>query len=252
MTVTEDERRQLPSLAHRRRTASVVARRARIILACADGMSHVAVARRLRVAPATVGKWRQRFLEARLDGLLDEPRPGTPRRITDAQVEAVIVKTLESTPRGATPWSTRGMADERTGQVLGETHARHHAVEFRTFLDAIDANVPADLDVHVILDHDGTHQAPIVRHWFAKRPRYHLHVTPTDGSWLTLVERWCAGLTNRQRRRGVHRSVSALIRAIREYIEASHLESKPFVWTKTADEILASIARFAQRTAAAL
>jgi transposase len=352
LTVTDDERQQLQSLAHRSRTASFVARRARIILACADGLSNVVVARRLRVAPATVGKWRQRFLEARVDGLLDEPRPGTPRRITDEQVEAVVVKTLESTPRGATHWSTRGMAkavglsamaisriwrafglqphraetfklspdpllidkvrdivglymappehalvlcvDEKsqiqaldrtapllplrpgqaergthdyhrhgtttlfaalnikTGEVLGETRARHRAIEFRKFLDLIDANVPPELDVHLVLDNYGTHKAPLVRNWFAKRPRYHLHFTPTYGSWLNMVERWFAGLTAKQLRRGVHRSIAALQRAIREYIDAHNQECKPFIWTKTADEILASMARFARRTAAAL
>jgi transposase len=351
LTVTEDERRQLESLAHRSRTASFVARRARIVLACAEGLSNLAVARRLRVAPATVGTWRQRFIEQRVDGLFDEPRPGSPRQITDEQVEAVIVRTLESTPRGATHWSTRGMAkatglsamaisriwrafglqphraetfklspdpllidkvrdivglymappehalvlcvdeksqiqaldrtapllplrpgqaergthdyrrhgtttlfaalDVKTGKVLGETRARHRAVEFRKFLDLIDANVPAGLDVHLILDNYGTHKAPLVRNWFAKRPRYHLHFTPTYGSWLNLVERWFAGLTTRQLRRGAHQSVAALVRAIREYIDASNVESKPFVWTKTADDILASIARFAARTVAA-
>jgi transposase len=351
LTLSDDERQQLQSLAHRSRTASFVARRARIILACADGLPNTEVARRLRVAPGTVGKWRQRFLEARVDGLLDEPRPGSPRRITDEQVEAVIVRTLETTPRGATHWSTRGMAkavglspmaisriwrafglqphraetfklspdpllidkvrdivglymappehalvlcvdeksqiqaldrtapllplrpgqaergthdyhrhgtttlfaalDLKTGKVLGETRARHRAVEFRKFLDLIEATVPPDLDVHLVLDNYGTHKAPLVRHWFAKRPRYHLHFTPTYGSWLNLVERWFAGLTTRQLRRGVHRSVAALERAIHEYIEAHNVECKPFVWVKTADEILASIARFAARTVAA-
>lgn len=351
LTVTDDERLQLQSLAHRSRTASFVARRARIILACADGLSNTVVARRLRVAPATVGKWRRRFIEARVDGLLDEPRPGTPRRITDDQVESVIVKTLESTPRGATHWSTRAMAkavglspmaisriwrafglqphraetfklspdpllidkvrdivglyvappehalvlcvDEKsqiqaldrtapllplrpgqaergthdyrrhgtttlfaalnvkTGEVLGETRARHRAIEFRRFLDLIDANVPADVEVHLVLDNYGTHKAPLVRNWFAKRPRYHLHFTPTYGSWLNMVERWFAGLTSKQLRRGVHRSIAALEHAIREYIEASNADCKPFVWTKSADEILASIARFATRTLAA-
>jgi transposase len=110
LIVTDDERRALQSLAHRRRTASVIARRARIILACADGLANTAVAKRLRVAPGTVGKWRQRFVEQRVDGLLDEPRPGTPRQITDDQVEAVVVRTLETTPRDATHWSTRSMA----------------------------------------------------------------------------------------------------------------------------------------------
>jgi transposase len=351
LTVTDDERRQLQSLAHRSRTASFLARRARIILACADGLTNTAVARRLRVAPGTVGKWRHRFVEQRVDGLLDEPRPGTPRRITDEQVEAVIVRTLETTPRGATHWSTRGLAkavglspmaisriwrafglqphraetfklspdpllidkvrdivglymappehalvlcvdeksqiqaldrtapllplrpgqaergthdyrrhgtttlfaalDVKTGKVLGETRARHRAVEFRKFLDLIDANVPVELEVHLVLDNYGTHKAPLIRNWFAKRPRYHLHFTPTYGSWLNMVERWFAGLTTRQLRRGVHRSLAALERAIREYIEAQNGDSKPFVWTKTADDILASIARFATRTVAA-
>jgi transposase len=351
LTVTDDERQELQSLAHRSRTASALARRARIILACADGLTNTTVARRLRVAPGTVCKWRQRFVEHRVDGLLDEPRPGTPRRITDAQVEAVIVKTLESTPRGETHWSTRSMAkatghsamaisriwrafglqphraetfklspdpllidkvrdivglymappdhalvlcvdeksqiqaldrtapllplrpgqvergthdyhrhgtttlfaalDVKTGKVLGETRARHRAVEFRKFLDLIDASVPADLDVHLVLDNYGTHKTALIRRWFAKRPRYHLHFTPTYGSWLNMVERWFAGLTAKQLRRGVHRSIAALKRAIHEYIDAHNLDSKPFVWTKTADEILASIARFAARTVAA-
>jgi len=351
LTVTDDERQRLQSLGHRSRTASFVARRARIVLACAEGLSNVVVARRLRVAPATVGKWRQRFLEARVDGLFDEPRPGTPRRITDEQVETVIVKTLESTPRGATHWSTRGMAkavglnpmaisriwrafglqphrtktfklspdpllidkvrdivglymappehalvlcvdeksqiqaldrtapllplrpgqvergthdyrrhgtttlfaalDVKTGQVLGQTGARHRAIEFRKFLDLIDDHVPADRDVHLVLDNYGTHKAPLVRNWFAMRPRYQLHFTPTYGSWLNMVERWFAGLTSKPLRRGVHRSIAELEHAIREYIAASNAEGKPFVWTKSADEILASIARFATRTLAA-
>lgn len=140
----------------------------------------------------------------------------------------------------------------KTGEVFGETRARHRAIEFRKFLDLIDASVPADLDVHLVLDNYGTHKAPLVRNWFAKRPRYHLHFTPTYGSWLNMVERWFAGLTAKQLRRGVHRSIAALQRAIREYIDAHNQERKPFVWTKTADEILASIARFAQRTAAAV
>jgi transposase len=141
--------------------------------------------------------------------------------------------------------------DVKTGQVLSQTRARHRAVEFRTFLDLIDANVPPDLDIHIILDNYGTHKTAIIRNWFPKRPRYHLHFTPTYGSWLNMVERWFAGLTNRQLRRGVHRSIAALERAIRDYIKAHNAESKPSVWTKPADEILASIARFAARTLAA-
>ena len=348
LVLTADERRQLDSLARRSRSRPWIARRARIVLACAEGRDNQTVARRLRVAPATVGVWRARFVEQRLDGLLDEPRPGAPRRITDAQIEQVIIRTLETTPAGATHWSTRDMAkaaklsrptihriwqafglqphrtdtfkmspdplliekirdivglymdppqhaivlcvDEKpqiqalnrttpllplqpgqaerrtydytrhgttslfaalnvkTGHVVGEMHQRHRSVEFRKFLDRIEASVPAGLEVHVIMDNYGTHKTPGIRAWFAKRPRFHVHFTPTYGSWMNLVERWFAALTTKQLHRGVHRSVRELEAAIRTFIKAHNANGKPFVWTKTADDILASIARFAQRT----
>ena len=110
LTVTEEERRELEALARRRRSAPALAQRARMVLACAEGLDNKTVARRVRVAPATVGKWRRRFVEDRVAGLMDEPRPGAPRQITDEQIEDVIVRTLESTPKGATHWSTREMA----------------------------------------------------------------------------------------------------------------------------------------------
>src|SRR6266699_3798596 len=138
--------------------------------------------------------------------------------------------------------------DAKSGNVIGQTHRRHRSLEFRKFLDRIDASVPPDLQVHIIMDNYGTHKTPLIRAWFAKRPRYHVHFTPTYGSWLNLVERWFAELTTKQLRRGVHRSVAQLKAAIREFIAAHHAKATPFVWTKSADEILASIARFAQRT----
>jgi transposase len=348
LSLTDVERQQLTSMAHRARTVPQLARRARIVLACAEGTPNRVVAQRLRVTPATVGKWRRRFLQARLEGLIDEPRPGAPRSISDDRVEQVVVRTLETTPRDATHWSTRGMAkamglsrmtisriwhtfglkphrtetfklspdpflvdkvrdivglyvdppahavvlcvdeksqiqaldrtapllplqpgqaerrthdyrrhgtttlfaalDVKAGTVVGETHRRHRAVEFRQFLDRIDARVPADLDVHIIMDNYGTHKTAAIRAWFAKRPRFHVHFTPTYGSWINLVERWFAELTNKQLRRGVYRSVRALEAAIRAFIDTHNAEGTPFIWTKTADEILASIARFAQRT----
>ncbi len=348
LILTDDERVRLNSLAHRSRTAPHLARRARIVLACAEGHDNKVVAKRLRLSQVTVCKWRARFVADRLDGLYDEPRPGTPRKITDEQIEQVIVRTLEETPRGATHWSSRGMArasglgrttvqeiwrafglqphrsepfkqsndplliekvrdivglylnppdravlfcvDEKsqiqaldrsqpllpmrpgqierrthdykrhgtttlfaalnvaTSKVITQFHRRHRSVEFRQFLDAVDAAVPKHLDVHLIMDNYGTHKTALIRHWLAKRPRFHVHFTPTYGSWLNLVERWFAELTNKQLRRGVHRSVAQLEAAIREFIDAHHTDPKPFVWTKTADEILASIARFAQRT----
>jgi transposase len=349
LILTEDERRRLDSLAHRSRSVPHVARRARIILACADGAASKVVAGRLHVTPATVCKWRGRFIRQRLDGLYDEPRPGAVRTVTDDQVEQVIIRTLETTPRGATHWSTRDMAravglsrmaihriwqtfglqphrsetfklsndplliekirdivglylnppahaavfcvDEKpqiqaldrtqpllpmqpgqverrthdykrhgtttlfaalnakTSEVITQFHQRHRSAQFREFLDLIEAQVPRRLDVHIIMDNYGTHKTPLIRNWFAKRPRFHVHFTPTYASWLSLVERWFALLTTKQLQRGVFRSVPQLKAAIQGFIDAHHENPRPFVWTKTADEILASIARFAERTA---
>ena len=121
-------------------------------------------------------------------------------------------------------------------------------MEFRKFLDTIDQAVPSDLDVHLILDNYGTHKTAPVRRWLAKRPRFHVHFTPTSASWINLVERWFAALTEKQIRRGVHRSVRELETAIQQYLDVSNGSPKPFVWTKSADEILASVARFCART----
>ena len=342
-------RRRLESLAHRSRSAPHVARRARIILACADGTDSKVVARRLHVTPGTVCKWRGRFITHRLDGLHDEPRPGAKRTITDEHVEQVIIRTLETTPHGATHWSTREMAkavglshmaisriwhtfglqphrsetfklsndpllvekvrdivglylhppthaavfcvDEKpqiqaldrtqpllpmqpgqierrthdykrhgtttlfaalnakTSEVITQFHQRHGSAQFREFLDLIEAQVPRRLDVHIIMDNYSTHKTALIRNWFAKRPRFHVHFTPTYSSWLSLVERWFAELTMKQIRRGTYHSVRQLKASIQDFIDAHHADPKPFVWTKSADEILATIARFAQRTA---
>jgi transposase len=346
--ISPSERTVLEQWTRRPTTAQGLAQRARIVLASATGESDTTVAAGLRVTRQTVGRWRRRFQTRRLDGLLDEPRPGAPRRITDAMVERVIAHTLETTPRDATHWSTRSMAqtsglsqsavariwkafalqphrvetfklskdplfidkvrdivglylapperalilcvdeksqiqaldrtapilplrpgqverrthdyarhgttslfaalDVKTGTVIGECHARHRSVEFRRFLDTVDAAVPPNLDVHLILDNYATHKTGLMRRWLAKRPRYHVHFTPTSASWLNLVERWFVELTEKQIRRGVHRSTRALIAAIRDYLAITNETPKPFVWHKTADEILASVARFCQRT----
>src|SRR6266852_5038121 len=348
LILTEEERERLESLAHRARSQALLARRARVVLACAEGLENQAVARKLRCSLGMVGKWRARFLKGHLEALYDEPRPGTPRTVSDAQIEQVVIQTLESTPRGETHWSTRGLAkatglsrmtisriwrafglqphrtdmfklspdpqliekvrdivglymnppehalvlcvDEKsqiqaldrtqpllplqpgqvergthdykrngttslfaalelkTSRVIGQLRRRHRSVEFRRFLDVIEAQVPAELEVHLILDNYGTHKTAIIRTWLAKRPRFHVHFTPTYGSWLNLVERWFAELTNKRIRRGVFRSVKELETAIREYIEIHNQDPTPFVWTRTADQILASIARYAQRT----
>ena len=351
LTLTEEERARLESLAHRSRSQPLLARRARVILVCAEGLDNKAAAKKLRCSAGMIGKWRARFLKQRVEGLHDEPRPGSPRKISDEQVEKVIIQTLETTPRGQTHWSTRELAkvtgmsrmaisriwrafglqphrtetfklspdplliekvrdivglymnppdrawvlcvDEKsqiqaldrtqpmlpmrpgqverrthdykrngttslfaalelkTNRVIGQLHRRHRSQEFRSFLDTIEANVPADLDIHIVMDNYGTHKTASIRNWFAKRPRFHMHFTPTYGSWINLVERWFAEITNKRIRRGIFRSVKELEAAIREYIAVHNKNPKPFVWTKTADEILASMARFAQRTTAA-
>jgi transposase len=295
-------------------------------MACArPGATNRAVAAELKVSEATVGKWRRRFVEKRLDGLFDEPRPGHPRTITDDKVEAVIVKTLEDKPQDATHWSTRSMAkamgmsqtsisliwrafglqphraesfklstdplfvdkvkdicglyidpperavvlsvdeksqiqalnrfapilpmmpgtperashdyvrngttslfaalDMATGKVIGSLHRRHRAVEFRKFLARIDDEVPAHLDVHLILDNYSTHKTPDIQRWLLRHPRFHLHFTPTSGSWLNMVERWFAELATKKIKRGSHMSVRALEADIKDWI--AHLERQP-------------------------
>ena len=138
--------------------------------------------------------------------------------------------------------------DVKTGTIIGEQYRRHRSIEFEKFLKRINAETPARLDVHLILDNYSTHKSPRIRRWLARHPRFHLHFTPTCSSWLNLVERWFGELTTKQLRRGVHRSVAALHRAIREFLDQHNVTARPFVWTESADEILTSIARFAKRT----
>ena len=138
--------------------------------------------------------------------------------------------------------------DVASGKVIGKCYRRHRAREFLKFLKQIDDEVPEDLELHLVLDNYATHKTPTVLRWLARHPRFHLHFTPTKGSWLNQVERWFGLLTQRQLKRGVHRSVHQLEKAIRNYIDVANADPKPFVWVKTADEILASIARFCDKT----
>ena len=345
--LTDDERAQLEAWARRRTTAQALALRSRVVLAAAEGAKNTEIAERLGVGRPMVTKWRNRFAEDRLDGLVDEPRPGRPRTITDAQVEEVVIKTLETKPKGATHWSTRSMAaevgltqnailriwhayglqphraetfklstdplfvdkvhdivglylnpperavvlcvDEKsqiqaldrtapilpllpgvperrshdykragtsslyaaldltTGKVLGALHRRHRAIEFKQFLQTIDSEVPAHLDVHLVLDNSSTHKTPAIKRWLAAHPRFVLHFTPTSSSWLNLVERWFGELTSKLLKRGAHRTVTALNQDIRAWIETWNEDPKPYVWTKTAEQILESIATYCNR-----
>jgi transposase len=201
------------------------------------------MAKRLGVSAMSVSRiWRAFGLRPqRSDSFKLSPAPLLIDKVRDVVADPGLGPHPACAPHAA--W-TAGAANSRLPQAR-----RHRSIEFRKFLDTVDANVPEALDVHLVMDNSSTHKSPMIRNWFAKRPRYHLHFTPTYGSWLNQVERWFALLTQRQIKRGTHRSVRELEQAIKDFIRHHNREPKPFRWVKTADEILASIARFAQRTA---
>jgi transposase len=138
--------------------------------------------------------------------------------------------------------------DVASGFVIGKCYKRHRAAEFLDFLKEIDGNVPAGLDVHIVMDNYATHKTPRIRNWLARRPHYHVHFTPTSGSWINQVERWFAELTRKKIQRGVHRSVKHLEADIKAFIDAHNENPKPYQWTKSADEILVAVKRFCQKT----
>jgi transposase len=137
--------------------------------------------------------------------------------------------------------------DAKTGSVIGQTHRRHRSEEFRKFLDTIEKNVPEDLDVHLVMDNYATHKTDTIQRWLLKRPRFHVHFTPTSASWLNLVERWFAALTDKQLRRNSFRSTRELEITIQSYLQQHNAQPKPFIWTKSADQILDSVARYCRR-----
>jgi transposase len=347
LTLTNEARETLRGWSGRRKTAQALALRSRIVVHAAEGGSVAGIAAELKTCPATVRKWWHRFGESGVDGLLDEPRPGQPRKLSDSQIERVIVRTLESKPKAATHWSTRSMAeatglnqtaisriwrafslqphrqenfklsrdplfidkvrdivglyldppdralvlcvdeksqiqalertapllpmrpgqverrahdylrhgttslfaalDTRTGKVISQLQRRHRSIEFRKFLDTIEANVPAGLDVHLIMDNYATHKTPMIQRWLVRHPRYHVHFTPTSASWLNQVERFFSSLTEKQIRKGSFQSTQQLEAAIRDYLQHHNQQTKPFVWTKSADDILAALAKYCER-----
>ncbi len=346
LILTQDEQDALRRFARRRVVRNATAIRAKIVLRCATGADSQDVAEDLGVSQAMVGKWRRRFVERRLDGLLDEPRVGRPRSVTDAEVERVVDLTLHDTPKGRTHWSTRSLAaetgltqsavariwkafglrpdradsfslskdpqfvekvrdvvglfmapaenalvlcvDEKsqmqaldrtqpllpmtlghperrtstyarhgmtslfaaldiaTGRVIGKTFRRHRSKEFCKFLDAVDEAVPANLDVHLVMDNYATHKTDLIKRWLLRHPRYHVHFTPTTASWLNLVESFFSIVEQNVTKRGVHRSTRALEKDLRAFLQVHNDDPKPYRWTKTADQILDSLRRYCE------
>jgi len=346
--LTAEEREQLVRWSRRAKSSQALALRSKIILGCAEGRDNKTVAAQLGCSAATVGKWRGRFVTDRLDGLVDEPRPGRPPVVGADQVEDVVVATLESTPANATHWSRAkmaersglskstigriwkafdlkphradgfklsndplfvekvydivglyldppeaavvlsvdekshvqalarsqpafpmmpGMPEKRThdyvrhgttslfaafhtadGTVISSLHRRHRALEFKKFLTKIDHEVPDDLAVHLICDNYGTHKTPTVTRWLEAHPRFHMHFTPTYSSWLNQVERLFAYITSDLLQRSDHRSVQALEADLRHWVKTWNENPRPFIWTKTAQQILESLKRLIQRT----
>ena len=167
---------------------------------------------------------------------------------------APVLPLLPGTPQRATHDYTRhgttnlyAALDVASGKVISQMTARHRAIEFKRFLDRVDAQVPAGLDIHVICDNSSTHTTPEIRRWLLGHSRFQLHFTPTYSSWLNLVERWFAELTSKWLKRGTHRSVAELTGSIQHWIDTWNADPRPFVWTKTADEILDNLTRYLQR-----
>lgn len=346
VVLSDEEREQLKALVSSRSLPHGLVTRVRIVLMAAEGATNRAIAEKVGLSLQSVGKWRRRYLQGGLPGLHDELRPGRPRSISDAQVAALIRKTLKTQLKEGTHWSVRSMAQETqlsrptvhriwkafglqphrqrhfklstdpffvekvrdivglylnppdkamvlcvdeksqiqaldrtqpllpmgigyaegithdyirhgtttlfaaldiaTGQVLAQCKRRHRHQEYLQFLRHIDANVPPELDIHLVVDNYATHKHPKVKRWLAARPRYHVHFTPTYASWLNQVEIWFNIITQRAIRRGTFRSVKQLIANIIHFVENYNLHTRPFVWTATADSILEKIRRLCQ------
>ena len=212
IALSDTERHALESLAGRRKTA--------------QGLENKAIVERLGIDANTVGKWRRRFAQQRLDGFYDEPRPGAPRRISDDNIAEVVRRTLEETPPDATHWSLRSMA-----RAVGHAPSTIHRI-WRAFglqphrVDTF--KLSSDLDLHLVMDNYATHKTQAVQRFLAAHPRWHVHFTPTGASWLNQVERFFALLTDKQLGRGAHRSTEKLEAAIEHYMASVNADPRPF------------------------
>lgn len=341
--LTDTEREKLELIATRPKSLRRDSVRAQIILECAKGKPNKEIAAELETCVQTVGKWRNRFSDNRIDGLVDAPRSGTPRKISDKKVEEVLTKTLEAPPENRTHWTRRKMAKEMgigqdsvgriwrtfgvkphvvngfkiskdpmfvekvrdvvglylnppsnaivlsvdeksqcqaleraqpvlpldlgrpecqthdyirhgttslfaaidvaTGKVTAQCHDKHRHQEYLKFLKHINKTYPEKEGetLHLIVDNYATHNTPEVRKWLARHPRFEIHFTPTGASWLNQIERFFGLITSQRIRRGSFSSVKELIKAIMDYVEEHNQDPKPFVWTKSADDIFEKI-----------
>ncbi len=351
LTVSDEQRQELERWLRRTKTPHVMALRARIILQSAQGRSDLQVADNLHTTRVTVGKWRKRFLAQGCDGLWDAPRSGAPRTVTDADMEEVVARTLQTRPPDGRQWTRESMAqvsglspstvgriwrafglqphrtetlklsqdlrfvekvrdivglyvhppdravvfcveqqsplqaldrseralplrpggpdrptrDDRrngptslfaaldiaTGEMTRKGYRRNRAVEFKRFLALMDRSVPETHEVHVVLDNDSTAKTALIRNWLSERPRYHLHFTPTRAAWLNQVERCFAAITQQRLRRGAFRSTVELEAAIQEYSQADNEAPQPFIWAKSADDVLKSLESYSEGMAGA-
>lgn len=344
--LSASEARTLRSWAQRQSSSQALALRSKIVLGANDGLTNTAIGSKLGCHPTTASKWRIRFARDRLDGLVDAPRPGAARTVSDEIVEQVVIDTLETTPPDATHWSTRDLAnkhgishttvaeiwrafglkpwrqdefkispdpllidkirdivglylsppvaaavfcvDEKpqiqainrtaptlpmlpttaqrathdyirngtidlfaaldiaTGNVITDLRKTHTSKDFVAFLNKINRNVGAELDVHIVLDNLSAHKTPLVHKWLLRHRRFHLHFTPTYSSWMNLVERWFSALTTKKLQRSAHDSVAELVDDINTWVQHWNNDPSPFIWTKTADEILHKLGRYCQ------
>lgn len=347
IVLSANELATLRKLSKGRRTSVRLAQRSAIILLAAEGKENREIAEELGISRETVGRWRSRYAEYGLAGIeKDAPRPGRTPSISSAKVRVIVEKTTQTTPKGATHWSSRAMAaevgvsessvrrvwkrhglkphlvrtfkisndphfvekledivglylnppehalvlsvDEKSqiqaldrtqpglpikkgrcgtmthdykrngtttlfaalntldGQVISACMPRHRHQEWLKFLKLIDKQTPKDKQLHLIADNYSTHKAPQVKAWLAKHPRFHIHFTPTSASWLNMVERFFRDLTTKRLRRGVFRSVEDLVAAIEEHLEHHNENPSPYIWTKSATDILEKVKRARQ------
>src|SRR5947209_2479975 len=262
--VAPEDRERLVKLVKDRNTPQKIVWRSQIVLFAGEGIGAVEVATRVGKSVLTVRRWRRRYASKGVDGLLkDATRPPGRKPLTARKIKQVVNQALDRTQPGlpmkkgrcgtmthdykrngtTTLFAALNMLD---GTVIGQCMPRHRHREFLRFLKTIDERTLPNLDLHLIVDNYATHKTPAVKRWLKRHSRFHLHFTPTSGSWLNMVERFFAEITRKRIRRGVFKTAGELEQAIMDYLDNHNGHPKPYVWTKTAAEIFSKVARAKQ------